>query len=395
MNIILFDDKEIQDHLLPLTYTRPVGALRVGILTIAEKWEKHLNGHASFHTRDYLKRKYPLSKTDDNFFINGAICPNQPLIEAIKELATGQALVKDELLIAARTTEGELPDTDNFFTETFNDDLILVDKPWKIFKLNAAEIRADFDIITKDRTSARIEDPHTIVYGKENVFIEEGAKIKAAVLNAERGPIYIGKNAEINEGAIIRGSFALCEGSIVNMGAKMRGDSTIGPFSKVGGEVTNSVIQGYSNKSHEGYLGNSVLGEWCNLGADTNTSNLKNNYVNVKLWSYAENRFVDTGETFCGLIMGDHSKSSINMMFNTGTVVGVSSNIFGAGFPRTFIPSFAWGGQAGFTTYRVDKALEVAEVVMERRNKILDDQEKAILQHIYDTSEDDRFWEKK
>ena len=266
--------------------------------------------------------------------------------------------------------------------------------PWDIFRLNGSEIKHDFALLTNGKKSQPFKDPHTKTYG-DQIFIEEGARVKAAVLNAENGPIYIGKEAEIQEGALIRGPFALCEYSVVNMGAKIKGDTTVGPHSKVGGEVSNSVIFGYSNKGHEGFLGNSVIGEWCNLGADTSNSNLKNNYAPVKMWDFATGRFKDTGLQFCGLIMGDHSKSGINTMFNTGTTIGVSANIFGDGFPRTIIPSFAWGGSSGFTTYQTRKAFETAELVMKRRNKALTEADKAVLSHIFEITAENRVWDKK
>ena len=393
MNIILFDQKEVRNALLPLTYTRPVAALRVGILTIAEKWEKYFDQEVSFYTEKYLTEKFPFKSTDDNLMINGAVCPDAALIDRIKSLDTHEALMKDGFYIAGRGGEAQIPN-EKYINKEYDGEITLIDRPWKIFKANAEEIKKDFALVTKNRKSAEINDAHTVTYNKENIFIEEGAIIKAAVLNAENGLIYIGKNARVEEGALIRGSFALCEGAYVNMGAKMRGDSTVGPYSKVGGEVSNSVIQGYSNKGHDGFIGNSVIGEWCNLGADTNTSNLKNNYADVRLWDYSSGRFASTGETFCGLIMGDHSKCGINTMFNTGTVVGVSANIFGAGFPRNFIPSFAWGGSGGFTTYKIPKVFEVAEKVMARRNKPLDEQEKNILKHLFEISAEHRYWEK-
>jgi UDP-N-acetylglucosamine diphosphorylase/glucosamine-1-phosphate N-acetyltransferase len=242
----------------------------------------------------------------------------------------------------------------------------------------------DFMLLTRGRKSTLVADAHTAVYNPDDIFVEEGASIKSSVLNAETGPIYIGKNTEIGEGSIIRGATAICEGSVLNLGTRIRGDSTIGPFSKVGGEISNSVVFGYSSKSHDGFLGNSVVGEWCNIGADTNTSNLKNNYADVKIWNYAAERFVDTGRRFCGLMMGDHSKCGINTMFNTGTVVGVSANIFGSGFPRTFIPSFSWGGAHGMVTFQFNKALDVMPKVMERRKKTLDEEDVQILAHIFE-----------
>ncbi|MTI23013.1 glucose-1-phosphate thymidylyltransferase [Fulvivirga sp. RKSG066] len=394
MNIILFDETKIRQSLLPLTFTRPVAEIRVGILTISEKWEYRLNGQVSFSTEKYLSEKYPLIEGEDNLFINGGLCPNDGLLIAIDTLSTGEALVSNDTILAAKSTKSNSEDLASLKQVAFDGDYTLIAEPWHIFKQNAAQIKEDFTQITKNRVSADLIDAHTVVYGKENLFIEEGASIRAAVIDAESGPVYIGKNAQVHPGAIIKGSFALCESSHVNMGAKIKGDSTIGPFSKVGGEVSNSVIFGYSNKGHDGFIGNSVIGEWCNLGADTNTSNLKNNYANVKIWDYSTGRFKDTGEMFCGLIMGDHSKCGINTMFNTGTVAGVSANIFGAGFPRNFIPSFAWGGSNGFTTYQLRKVKEVAEKVMERRQMVYDETEHNIMSEIFEQTAANRIWEK-
>ncbi len=396
MNLILFDDPSIRQDLSPLALTRPVSEIRVGILTITEKWEKYLNTKASFQTADYLIEKYPLKTSADNLFVNGAVCPTIELVNAINKLKENEGLSANGNLIVVKTKKSTLDESD-IKSIDFSQDVTLIDQVWKIFQHNGTQIKRDFETITKNRKSAQLNDKHTIVYGElgKDVFIEEDANIKAAVLNAENGPIYIGKGAQVQEGALIRGPFALCEGSQVNMGAKIRGDSTVGPFSKVGGEISNSVIFGYSNKGHDGFLGNSVIGEWCNLGADTNTSNLKNNYENIKIWNYKKGGFKDTGLQFCGLIMGDHSKSGINTMFNTGTVVGVGCNIFGDGFPRTFIASFAWGGAAGFTTFQLNKMLDTAEKVYARRNKSLDVVDKKILQYLYESTQGNRVWEKK
>jgi UDP-N-acetylglucosamine diphosphorylase/glucosamine-1-phosphate N-acetyltransferase len=288
------------------------------------------------------------------------------------------------MIIAVRTDDHELPEVIPGKVAEYTNDLTIIDRPWKIFQNNGNQIRADFKLVTAGRKSAPIADPHTHTYNSAEIFIEEGAVLHTAVLNAEGGPIYLGKNSQVQEGAILRGPFSLGEGAIVNMGGKMRADTTIGPFCKIGGEVSNSILFAHSNKSHDGFLGNSVIGEWCNLGADTNTSNMKNNYDSVRLWSYAKKTFVNTGLPFCGLIMGDHSKSGINTMFNTGTVVGVSSNVFGAGYPRNFIPSFQWGGAGGFVTYQYEKAMETAERVMSRRNIKLDEIEKGILKNVFD-----------
>lgn len=380
MNVILFDDPLIRQDLLPFTFTRPVAKIRVGILTIDEKWEKWLGIKPSFKTEEYLAKKFPVVSTTDNYLINGAICPDQKLVDYIKTIPPGYFLVKGKLLIAARQPQSDMNDGN---TLSYPEDLTVIDKNWKIFNQNGAQIRSDFKLITAGRRSAKLDDKHTIIYGEENLFVEEGVYTRAAILNAENGPIYLGKNSTVQEGAMVRGAFALCEGGHVNMGAKIRGDVTVGPFSKVGGEVSASVIFAYSNKAHDGFLGCSVIGEWCNLGADSNTSNLKNNYDFVKIWSHVSGSFESTGLQFCGLMMGDHSKCSINTMFNTGTVVDVSSNVFGDGFPRNYIPSFSWGGTDGAATYRLDKAIETATRVMERRNIPLDQTELDILAHIY------------
>lgn len=392
MNIILFDDPIIRTNLLPFTFTRPVANIRVGILTIAEKWEKRLNTTVSFETEEYLSKKFKRVTGSDNLFINGAICPDEQLVKEILALSSNQGISKDGKIIAVRTDGAT---KDGVATKEFTGDVRWIDQVWKIFQFNSEQIRLDYALITGDKKSIGIQDKHTIVYNESNIFVEEGVSIRAAILNAEDGPIYLGKNSIVQEGAIIKGPFALCESSTVGMGAKMRGDTTVGPHSKVGGEISNSVIFGYSNKSHDGFIGNTVMGEWCNLGADTNTSNLKNNYENVKLWNYAKGGFTDTGLQFCGLMMGDHSKCGINTMFNTGTVVGVSSNIFGDGFPRNFIPSFSWGGANGFTTYQVKKAYETAQKVMERRKVVLDEVEKEILAKVFEITSGYRVWDKK
>lgn len=394
MNLIVFDDPFLVEELYPFTLTRPISEIRVGILTLTEKWEQYFGTKASFITRDYLSEKYPLQSLPDNLLVNGAICATAHLAKVISALEDNQALMKAGTVIAARSHQPFIPSS-GFHKIEYPEEIIIMDKVWKIFLHNGNEIRSDFELITKNRRSCAMDDHHTVVYGeKGKIFLEEGAEVKAAILNAENGPIYLGKNAQVQEGAIIRGPFALGEGAQVNMGAKIRGDTTLGPYTKVGGEVSNTVIFGYSNKSHDGFLGNSVIGEWCNLGADTNTSNLKNNYENVKIWNYAQGGFQDTGLQFCGLMMGDHSKCGINTMFNTGTVVGVGSNIFGDGFPRTLIPSFAWGGAAGFTTFQLQKMLETATRAMQRRGIPMSENDKAILQSVFKMTHRNRVWEK-
>lgn len=380
MNVILFDDPNLRVALLPFTFTRPVACIRVGILTISEKWERRLGAAVSYNTEPYLQKKFPLVSASDNLMVNGALCPDDVLTDTVRALPDGYYLVKESLLLAARNPDEGMSSTN---TIEYENPITVIDHPARIFRENAAQLKLDFKLVTAGRQSAQITDKYTAVYGEENIFIEEGASVLAAVLNAQSGPIYLGKDSVIQEGVVVRGSFALCEHAQINMGAKIRGDTTVGPYSKVGGEVSNSVVFGNSNKSHDGYLGNSVLGEWCNLGAGTNTSNLKNNYDPVKLWSHAENRYVNTGLQFCGLMMGDHSKSGISTIFNTGTVVDVCANIFGGGLTPNYIPSFAWGGGHGFTAYRIDKALETINRVMTRRNADFSEDDKEILLHLH------------
>lgn len=390
MNYILFDDS-IRINLLPLTFTRPVADIRIGILTIREKWEKLLDASTSTKTEGYLSKKFPLKLAleDENIWINGSFCPNEKLVEEIKNLKRDQALFSGNTLIAVNSGNNNMIDfsvSEAFVVLESFASAMRVENVWDIFSKNEAAIQSDFELITKGRKSQTISASNQVI-AKENIFVEQGAKIECAILNASAGPIYIGKDAEVMEGSIIRGPFALCEHSTLKLGAKIYGPTTVGPHSKVGGEVNNSVILGYSNKGHDGFLGNSVLGEWCNIGADSNNSNLKNNYAQVKLWNYEKERFVNTGLTFCGLIMGDHSKCGINTMFNTGTVVGVNANIFGSGFPRNFVPSFSWGGASGFTTYKVEDAFEVATRVFERRGLVFDEKEKEILTQVFELTE--------
>jgi UDP-N-acetylglucosamine diphosphorylase/glucosamine-1-phosphate N-acetyltransferase len=394
-NILLFDDPSIRGSLLPFAFTRPIADFRVGILKISEKWEKRSGKSVSFLTQDYLQKKFPRAE-GHLLAVNGAWLPDEKSVEAIKSLKDDESLFFGKILLASKIQPGEsnLSYAAEKKVIQIQGEPTLIQKTWNIFQYNGSEIKKDFELLTKGRKSKELTDPFTKVYNPEQVFIEEGAIIKAAVLNAEGGPIYIGKNTEIQEGSLIRGPFALCDHSTVNMGAKLRGDTTVGPHSKVGGEISNSVIFGYSNKGHEGFLGNSVLGEWCNMGADTNTSNLKNNYAPVKLWDYTRGGFANTGLQFCGLMMGDHSKCGINTMFNTGTVVGVGANIFGDGFPRNFIPSFAWGGAAGLSTFQFPKFEETAKAVMARRKLEWTDTEAEILQKVFDLSRNYRIWEK-
>ena len=383
MNYILFDGP-FRNNLLPFTYTRPVADIRVGILTIREKWEAFLDSTTTTVTEDYLSEKFPMVEMEENVMINASYLPNFELVEMIKNLEKNQAIFKDEDIIAFFTKEAQEDiDFSTYEALEFNDDIIRIENTWDIFSKNGEAIQEDFNLITQNRKSKPIPSSNNVI-APENIFIEEGATLEFTTLNASNGPIYIGKNTEIMEGSLIRGPLALCEGAVIKLGAKIYGPTTIGPYSKVGGEVNNSVLFAFSNKGHDGFLGNSVISEWCNLGADTNNSNLKNNYAEVRLWDYQTESFAGTGLQFCGLMMGDHSKCGINTMFNTGTVVGVSSNIFGSGFPRNFVPSFSWGGHGGFTTYLTSKAFEVAKVVMSRRHLEFSDQDAAILLHVFE-----------
>lgn len=382
MNFILFDDPQIRQSLLPLTFTRPVGEIRIGIQTISEKWQAYLQSETSFYTQDYLQTKFPVILADDNVFINGAVCPTETLVEAIQQLAPETALLQGETILAYRSKEAK----DTFEnTITFEGTVRIIRHAIDIYTHNGEQIINDFQRITAGRTSQPINDRFTAFYNESQIFIEEGVDLKSVVLDATHGPIYIGKGVSLSIGALIQGPFAICENSVVNMGAKMRRNTTIGPHCKVGGEISNSVIFGNSNKGHEGFMGNSVIGEWCNWGADTNNSNLKNDYSKVELWSYVSNRYENTGSQFVGLIMGDHSKCGINTMFNTGTVVGVNCNIFGADFQPKHIPSFSWSnGNGTFKTYHLRKANQVARAVLERRGKEFDAVEEQILKAIFE-----------
>ena len=385
MNYILFDGPS-RDNLLPFTYTRPVADIRIGILTIREKWELHLSSTTTTSTEDYLSEKYPMVEMEENVMINASYLPNDELVALILNLKENQAIFKGEDLIAFFTKSAQKDiDVNGFENIEYDGQFIKVAHTWDIFSKNGEAIEEDFDLVTRGRASQPISATNKVL-GAQNVFLEEGATVEFAILNANAGPIYIGKDSEVMEGSMIRGPFAMCEHSFVKMGAKVYGATTLGPYCTIGGEVKNAVLFAHSNKSHEGYLGNAVIGEWCNMGADTNCSNLKNNYAEVKVWDYNTQSFARTGLQFCGIMMGDHSKCGINTMFNTATVVGVSANIFGSGYPRTFIPSFSWGGAAGFTTYLTRKAFEVAEVVMARRQLQLTDVDKAILLHVFEMS---------
>jgi UDP-N-acetylglucosamine diphosphorylase/glucosamine-1-phosphate N-acetyltransferase len=376
MNVILFDSN--RSNFYPLSYTRPISDFRIGILTIKEKW-MHYYQNISTKTEDYLVSKYPIRKQKENLWIDASVLPSKELKTELDSLRNGEVLESNGKIIAFKNLNYSFKNLNRINTTIL---IYSIENIWDIFSDNGREIEADFKLLTKARKSQKVSDTNTVI-GK-HIFIEKGAKISCSILNAENGPIYIGKNTEIMEGAIIRGPFAMGEKAVLKMGAKIYGPTTLGPHCKVGGEVNNSVFFGYSSKAHDGFLGNSVIGEWCNLGADTNNSNLKNNYAEVKLWNYEMERFKKTGLQFCGLIMADHSRCGINTMFNTGTVIGVSANIFGSGFPRNFVPSFSWGGVSGFQVYKLPKVFEVASKVFERRKLDFDENEQNILTEVYD-----------
>ncbi len=388
MNIILFDEVDTWQNLLPLTYTKPVSGIRVGILTIYEKWKHYFPGaDITFLTEKYLAIKYPLKVEENNYFINAAVLPSPELVKQIAGISNGEEIISDNVLVAYKGSFEEFKAENRQSKQTsYTSELIIIKNTFDIFLKNGKAISDDFSLITGGRRSEQLSSGVKIIGNTREVFIEKGAIAEACVFNTKNGPIYIGKDAEVMEGSVIRGPFALCDYSTVKMAAKVYGPTTVGPHSKVGGEINNSVIFGYSNKAHDGFLGNSVIGEWCNLGADTNNSNLKNNYGNVKLFNYRTNSMQDTGLQFCGLIMGDHSKSGINTMFNTGTVVGVGANVFGGSFPSKHIPSFSWGGEDAFETYKIDKMLETAAMMYERRGLKLEDSEREVLSAIFNNT---------
>lgn len=392
--IIFYDLNEDWQNLLPFTYTRPITSIRLGIMSIAEKWSFYLGLHYSWLTEIYLREKFPFIPSGDDLIINSTILPDGELMKAVKTLKAGHSLFSNDIFIAANAVENDVEQlvAEDFKTLekiNYTGNISKIRYSWDIFGLNHREIIADFNALTKNRKSERLSSTNKVI-GNGTVFLEEGAKAECCIFNTTEGPVYIGKNAEIMEGSLLRGPLAICEYSTIKMGAKIYTGTTIGPHCKVGGEVSNSVFNGYSNKAHDGFLGNAVIGEWCNLGADTNNSNLKNNYEKVKVWNYRQKQFISTGLQFCGLFMGDHSKSSINMMFNTGTTVGICCNVYGAGFPRTYIPSFSWGGASAMTIYEIESAFKTAEIVMQRRNIPFTEADKNIFSTVYKLTQDSR-----
>ena len=385
INVIFYDLPRVHADLLPMTFTRPVADFRIGITTIREKWAMMLpqDCRYGYRTVGFLVKKYKAEEIDDNLFIAGNVVPNPALVEEVLRLEIGEALFKGDDFIAYR---GVSPDmhADNYMKKEYNGECLVVHYLFDIFLNNGAVIKQDFEMITKGRTSCALSASNTVIGDPDLVFVEEGAYVEGAFLNTNGGPIYIGKDAQVMEGSCVRGPMALCEHSNINMGSKIYSDTTIGPWSKVGGELNNVVVFGYSNKAHDGFLGNAVIGEWCNIGAGTNASNLKNDYSKIRVWNYPDHTFMRTDLQFCGLIMGDHSKVGINCMFNTATVVGVGVNIQGSGFPRTFIPSFSEGSPVGgFTDVQLKKFFDIANRAMARRGLLLTDLDYEIFEEIY------------
>lgn len=382
---IVFSDAQYWGNFLPLTFTRPIAEMRCGILTFSERWQKLLDiQHTAYITEDYLQNKFPKPQAEESLFLVPNFIPTESVLNQIKDLKLGEALVYEDELIAARVNMKDFSLKQIEKMTDITEPLTFFKRPSDLFAFNDKAIDFDFELITKGRTSQPLSETNGFLGNPENLFIEEGASIEYATINCQKGKIYIGKNAEVMEGCNLRGPIALCNNAIFNLGAKIYGATTIGPYCKIGGEVNNIIFFGYSNKGHDGFLGNSVVGEWCNFGADTNSSNLKNNYATVKLWNYQSKKFEDSGLQFCGLIMGDHSKTAINTQLNTGTIVGVAANIFKSGFPPNLVENFSWGGQRGNEKFNLKKAYEVAEKVMQRRNVTFSEDDQNILKWIYE-----------
>jgi UDP-N-acetylglucosamine diphosphorylase/glucosamine-1-phosphate N-acetyltransferase len=392
MNYTLFD-AGIRRQLLPFTHTRPVADIRCGILTMRERWELLLQQRTTSLCPAYMQEVYPAPAEGATLVIDGSVFATVALARAIHQLQEGEKLEANGLLLAARFPAGSGLSFDTagersaaLRSVAFHEKVEQLQRSWDIFMKNEQALKADFALLTAGRNSQPLPSFVTAI-NPENIFIEAGAIVGPCIINAAKGPVYIAAHAEIMEGCMLRGPIAMGANSVLKMGAKVYGATTIGEGCKVGGEVSNTVFFANSNKGHDGFLGNAVIGEWCNLGADTNCSNLKNNYDTVKVWDEDQQKLVSTGLQFCGLLMGDHSKSGINTMFNTGTVAGVSANIFGSSFPDKFIPSFSWGAadaKGDTAVYAFDKAMETAGRMMERRGKQLSPAEQQMYRHLFD-----------
>lgn len=399
MNIVLCDLPDRRSDLLPLAYTRPIADFRVGMTTVRERWEACLPGEYSYMTVDYLAPIYPLVSAPDSIYIGGNVIPGRELCDALMSLPSGKALYSGEDFVAYRGGEsdfrqkfmGDKIECDDSVKEMVAFHVDMIRYAFDVFLLNGKLLEEDYRRIISGRKSAPLSESNTLIGpatlpdGTPSVFLEEGASVEGAIINVKGGPVYVGKDAEIMEGCCIRGALALLDHSKLNMGAKVYGATTIGPHCKVGGEVNNAVFFGYSNKAHDGFVGNAVIGEWCNLGAGVNASNLKNDYTKVRVWNYTRHTFMRTDLQFCGLIMGDHSKLGINCMLNTATVVGVGVNLHGSGFPRTFLPSFIEGSPVGgFRDVSLSKFFEIASRVMARRDRQLGHDEEVMFERIFE-----------
>lgn len=396
---LIFVEPDHRDSLKPFSWARPVSSFRIGILTIAEKWERRLNAKSSNFVPEYLQQKYSCRIEADNLLIKSHCIPNQEILKLVNQLKLGEFLRCGQDWIAARLSASQCedvlknPDSIRASGSSIPEEqLNLLMNLWEIFQWNDKELKSDFNLICNGRQSQPLDSSNKLI--GNSIFIEEGAVVSCSIINTTTGPVYIGKNAEIMEGCMIRGGLAVLEKAQLKMAAKIYGATTIGPESRVGGELNNVVIQGFTNKAHDGFLGNSVIGEWCNLGADSNNSNLKNNYEEVKIWNYPTRRFITTNSLFCGLMMGDHAKCGINTMFNTATVVGYGANVFGDGFPRQYIPEFSWGGASGFSTFKLDKFFQTAQAVMSRRGQEFNEIDQNVSKEIYALSQSVRTWEK-
>lgn len=393
-NIILFDLPAVRENLLPLSYTRPIADFLVGITTLRKKWESFLAGEFSYSTVGYLSEKYPMKAAEENLFIASNIIATEQLARRLDSLEPGEVLMADTMagqrvLVGFKGGANRLDEVIHSMPAgiVYEEKVDAINYVYDIFLLNGRQIEADFDVLTAGREGQSIPRSNTVIGDPERIYIESGAIVEGVVLNASHGPIYVGRHVEIMEGSCLRGPIALGEHSTVNMGTRIYPGTSLGPWCKVGGELNNVVIFGFTNKAHDGFLGNAVIGEWCNLGAGCVASNLKNDYTEIKLWNYPSHRFLRTGLQFCGLIMADHSKAGINTMFNTATVVGVGVNIHGSGFPRNFIASFSEGGPSGFTDLPMEKFFDIAKRMMARRGRSLSEADNCIFHAIRELAE--------
>lgn len=393
-NIILFDLPAVRENLLPLSYTRPIADFLVGITTLRKKWESFLAGEFSYSTIGYLSEKYPMKTAEEDLFIASNIIATEHLARRLDTLEPGEVLMADtragqRVLVGFKGGANRLDEVIHSMPAgiVYEEKVDAINYVYDIFLLNGRQIEADFDVLTAGREGQSIPRSNTVIGDPDRIYIESGAIVEGVVLNASHGPIYVGRHVEIMEGSCLRGPIALGEHSTVNMGTRIYPGTSLGPWCKVGGELNNVVIFGFTNKAHDGFLGNAVIGEWCNLGAGCVASNLKNDYTEIKLWNYPSHRFLRTGLQFCGLIMADHSKAGINTMFNTATVVGVGVNIHGSGFPRNFIASFSEGGPSGFTDLPMEKFFDIAKRMMARRGRSLSETDNRIFHAIRELAE--------